>query len=48
MAETETRFGYILLVATIRSFDLDWPSVSDKQRAENAEARRILESEGSD
>jgi PPK2 family polyphosphate:nucleotide phosphotransferase len=34
-----------LLVETIRSLGLDWPTVSDEQRAANAEARRQLEAE---
>ena len=37
-----------LLVETIGSFELDWPAVTDEQRAANAEARRMLEAEEDD
>ena len=37
-----------LLVETIGSFELDWPAVTDEQRAANAEARRMLEAEEED
>jgi PPK2 family polyphosphate:nucleotide phosphotransferase len=35
-----------LLVDTIGSLGLSWPEVSDEDRAENAEARKLLEAEG--
>jgi uncharacterized NAD(P)/FAD-binding protein YdhS len=34
-----------LMVEAIRSLGLDWPDVSDEQRAANREARRALEAE---
>ncbi|HEY7661225.1 MAG TPA: PPK2 family polyphosphate kinase [Actinomycetota bacterium] len=34
-----------ILVEAIGSLDLSWPEVSEKERIENAEARRILEAE---
>ena len=34
-----------ILVDTIGSLDLQWPTVSDEERAANAKARRELEAE---
>jgi hypothetical protein len=32
-------------VESIRSLDLSWPAISEKARAQHAEARRMLDSE---
>jgi hypothetical protein len=34
-----------VLVETIQGLGLSWPEVSDKDRAANAEARKLLEAE---